>query len=341
MKNLKKNKKWLFVGVGALILVLFFVFLRKPKKEPDTFTIKKGEIKKELSLSGKIDAKEKVSLQFQQGGLMSWVGVKEGDFVRKNQAIASLDTRLTSINLKKSLNIYSITRLDFDQLNKDYEKYEENADNNYREKIKRILQKNQLTLENSVLDVESLDLSIKLSSISTPISGIVTKVSNPIAGVNVLPSQSQFEIINPATIYFSVSVDQMDLFGLNKEKEVEIVLDAYPDTKLLGKIDNISFAPILGETGTVYEVKMVFEKLDNKDMRYKIGMTGDANLILEKQENVLFVPQEYVKEDAKGKYLLVGKKMEKIYVETGLESDTSVEIKNNIKEGDIVYKLAK
>ena len=338
MKNLIKNKKWLFIGIGALILVLIFVFSRKPKKGPETFTIQKGEIKKELSLSGKIDSKEKVSLQFQQGGLLSWVGVKEGDFVRKNQGIAALDTRAVNLNLKKSLNIYSMTRLDFDQLNKDYEKYEENTDSDYREKIKRILQKNQLTLENSVLDVESLDLAMKLSSISTPISGIVTKVSNPIAGVNVLPSQSQFEIVNPATIYFSVSVDQMDLSGLNKDKEVEVVLDAYPDIKLSGKLDNISFAPVLGETGTVYEVKIVFDKLDNKDMKYKIGMTGDANLILEKQENVLFAPLEFVKEDSKGKYLLVGKKMEKVYVETGLESDTSVEIKNNIKEGDIVYK---
>lgn len=258
--------------------------------------------------------------------------------LRKNQGIASLDTRLSNINLKKSLNIYSITCLDFDQLNKDYEKYEENTDSDYREKIKRILQKNQLTLENSVLDVESLDLAIKLSSISTPISGIVTKVSNPIAGVNVLPNQSQFEIVNPATIYFSVSVDQMDLSGLTKDKEVEVVLDAYPEVKLLGKVDNISFVPVLGETGTVYEVKILFENIDNKDMKYKIGMTGDANLILEKQKNVLFVPLEFVKEDVKGKYLLVGKKMEKVYVETGLESDTSVEIKNNIKEGDIVYK---
>lgn len=338
MKDLKKNKKWLFVGVGVLILVLFFVLLRKPKKGPETFTIQKGEVKKELSLSGILDSKEKVTLQFQQGGLISWVGVKEGDFVRKNQGIASLDTRLSNINLKKSLNMYSITRIDFDQVNKDYEKYEENSDSDYREKIKRILQKNQFTLENSVLDVEGLDLSIKLSSISTPISGIVTKVVSPIAGVNVLPSQSQFEIVNPATIYFSVSVDQMDLSGLSKDKEVEIVLDAYPDLKLLGKVDSISFVPVFGETGTVYEVKIVFEKLDNKDMKYKIGMTGDANLILEKQENVLFVPLEFVKEDTKGKYLLVGKKMKKVYVETGLESDTSVEIKNNIKEGDIVYK---
>lgn len=338
MKNLKKNKKWLFVGIGVLILVLFFVLLRKPKVGPASFTIQRGEIKKELSLSGEIDSKEKATLQFQQGGLISWVGVKEGDFVRKNQAIASLDTRASNINLKKSLNIYSITRLDFDQVNKDYENYGENTDSDYREKVKRILQKNQFTLENSVLDVEGLDLAIKLSSISTPISGIVTKITNPIAGVNILPSQSQFEIVNPATIYFSVSVDQMDLSGLSKDKEVEIVLDAYPDIKLLGKVDNISFAPVLGETGTVYEVKIVFDKLDNKDMKYKIGMTGDANLILEKQENVLFVPLEFVKENTKGKYLLVGKKMEKVYVETGLESDTSVEIKNNIKEGDIVYK---
>ena len=336
MKKLIKSKKWL-LAIGALALVILFIFLRKPKKETESFTVQRGEVKQEISFSGKVDSTEKAILQFQQGGLMSWVGVKEGDFVRKNQSIASLDTRLADISLKKSLNLYSITRIDFDQLNKDYDNYQENSDNDYREKIKRILQKNQFTLENSVLDVEAQDLTIKLSTISTPISGIVTKITSPLAGVNISPSQAQFEIVNPDKIFFSVSVDQIDLASISQGKNVEVIFDAYPESIIPGKIESISFTPILGETGTVYEVKISFVKLNNKDLNYKIGMTGDANIILEKKENVLFVPSEFVKEDLKGNYLLVGKKMKKIYVKTGLESDTSIEIKNNINEGDIVY----
>jgi len=338
MKRLIKSKKWL-LAIGILFLVLLFLFLRKPEKEIASFTVQRGEIRQEISFSGKVDSTEKATLQFQQGGLMSWVGVKEGDFVRKNQPIASLDTRLASISLKKTLNLYSITRIDFDQLNKDYENYQENSDNDYREKVKRILQKNQFSLENSVLDVEAQDLAIKLSTISTPISGVVTKVTSPLAGVNISPSQAQFEIVNPDKIYFSVSVDQIDLVSVSKGKDVEVIFDAYPESVIQGKIESISFTPILGETGTVYEAKISFIKLDNKDLKYKIGMTGDVNIILEKRENTLFVPSEFVKEDSKGDYLLVGKKMEKVYVETGLESDTSIEIKNNINEGDIVYNI--
>lgn len=341
MKIQTKNRKWLFVVIGTILLILSFFVLRKPKEELENFTIKKGEIKKEIGLSGKIDSEEKVSLQFQQGGLMSWIGVKEGDFVRKNQTIASLDTRSANISLKKALNMYSIARLDFDQTNEDYKNYQENTDIDYREKIKRILQKNQFNLENSVLDVEALDLAIKLSTITTPISGVVTKVFNSVAGVNILPSQSQFEIVNPSTLYFSVSVDQIDLPDLNQGKEVKIVLDAYPDIELSGKVESISFTPVLGETGTIYEVKVKFINLDNNDMKYKIGMTGDAKLVLEKKENVFFVPLDFIKEDLKGKYLLVGDKKEKIYIETGLESDSLVEIKGNIKEGDLVFKTSK
>ena len=194
-------------------------------------------------------------------------------------------------------------------------------------------------MENSVLDVEAQDLAIKLSSISTPISGVVTKVTSSIAGVNISPSQAQFEIVNPDKIYFSVSVDQIDLVSVSEGKDVEVIFDAYPEDVIQGKIESISYTPVLGETGTVYEAKISFVKLDNKDLKYKIGMTGDANIILEKKENTLFVPSEFVKENSNGKYLLIGKKMDKIYVETGLESDTSIEIKNNINEGDIVYNI--
>ena len=41
--------------------------------------------------------------------------------------------------------------------------------------IKRIRQRSQNSLDNSVIDVELQDISIKLANIATPIAGVVTR----------------------------------------------------------------------------------------------------------------------------------------------------------------------
>ena len=65
----------------------------KAKNKVDSYKIKREDIREILTLSGEIDAEEKATLKFQTSGRLSWVGVKEGDYVKKYQSLASLDKR--------------------------------------------------------------------------------------------------------------------------------------------------------------------------------------------------------------------------------------------------------
>src|SRR3989344_3854487 len=96
-----------------LSIIIVFVAFGLGKRffvssEPNnkTFTVQKQNLKKTLTLAGKIDAKEKVTLRFQTSGLLQWLGVQEGDRVRKYQTIAMLDARSVRKNLDKQLNSY-------------------------------------------------------------------------------------------------------------------------------------------------------------------------------------------------------------------------------------------
>ena len=79
-----------------------------------TTTVKRGEIIKIVSASGKVVSDEEVELKFQTSGLLTWVGVKEGDKVQAWQAIAQLDTRELQKNLEKALRDYSKERNDWE-----------------------------------------------------------------------------------------------------------------------------------------------------------------------------------------------------------------------------------
>ncbi len=345
IKDIFTSKSFLILAILLIIGLGLFFFLRAKKTteakkmSKGTFVVKRGNLKEDLVLSGEIKADEDAVLRFKTSGKLSWVGVKEGDYVKKYQTIASLDTRELKKSLQKKLNSFRITRHDFDQTKDDYD------DEVVDDEIKRVLEKSQLTLDNSVIDVELQDIALKYSYLTTPIEGIVTRVESKYAGVNITPAQAEFEVVNPNTLYLSVSADQTEVSGLKTGMQGSIVFDSYPDANYKGKIAYISFAPKTGETGTVYEVKISFlnSNLSGEEIinRYKLGMTGDFSITLRQKDNVLFVPFGYIKPAGRQKVVYVlegGKKRVKRVVKTGMEANGNVEIISGLREGEqIVY----
>lgn len=335
MKKIFKYIKKHWVIALAIIFVLGFGIYKQfsPSKNEGvvTYKVKKQNLKESLTFSGEIDAEEKVTLRFQTSGRLSWVGVKEGDFVKKFETIASLDQREVKRKLEKMLQDYLSERADYDQDVSDYKVITNDT-------VKRILEKSQYGLNKAVLDVEIQNLSIEFSNLFTPIQGVVTKVSSPYAGVNVTPVQAEFEVINPTSIYFSAIIDQTELTGLEEGKVGTITLDPYPDENIKTKITSISFTPIEGESGTVYEAKLVLDS-DNSKYKYRIGMTGDAEFVLREIEDIIAVPSEFIKREGSKKYVEVDEngKRKKTYVTTGEVIDDFTQIKSGLKAGDVIY----
>jgi multidrug efflux pump subunit AcrA (membrane-fusion protein) len=194
-----------------------------------------------------------------------------------------------------------------------------------------------LDLNSAVLDVELQDLALKLSTITTPIAGVVTTVTDPFPGVNIFATQTKFEVVNPATIFFAVAADQSEVVSLKEGQEVKIVLDSFPDETLIGKIKSIAYAPETNEVGTLYKIEVEFTNLDLNNRMIRLGMTGDANFVLSEKNDVLHVQNEFLNSDSEGKYLYLGKAGNKVYVQTGLEGETNTEILSGVNAGDTVF----
>jgi HlyD family secretion protein len=146
------------------------------------------------------------------------------------------------------------------------------------------------------------------------------------------------EVIDPKTIYFEVSADQSEVVDLHEGQKVVIVLDSFSDEEFIGMVDFVGLTPIEGEVGTLYEVKVKFVGREFDLTKVRIGMTGDAKFIIEEKADTLFIPINYVNSDKQGKYLYLGKGDDKVYVETGLESEDYIEvISDEISEGTIIH----
>lgn len=332
------KKRWYFLPIILLVFVLIFTQTQAKKKEVEEKTmVKKQNLKETLTLSGEIDAEEKVSLKFQTSGRLAWVGVKEGDYVKKYQAIASLDKRDLKNRLDKYLNNYLKQRNSFEQTKDDYEETYEFSTGDLHKRAKRILENSQYDLNSAVLEVEYQNLLLEYADLWTPIEGIVTNIDVPNPGVNITPATATFEIVNPKTLYFSATVEQADVVNLKEGMKGKLKLDSFSDFEDEVKISYISFSPKSGETGTVYEVKLELSD-KTKKLPLRLGMTGDVEFLIKEKNKVVALPSRFIKKDKKGSYVFVKENNKKIkkYIEIEGEIDGKIVIKSGLNEGEII-----
>ena len=328
------KKKILLIAFPLALGIAGFFYFRNVQAKASAFKVgqvSSGVMEVSLSASGEIKAEEDVSLQFPTSGLVSWVGVKKGDWVKKGQAIASLDTRELRKKLDKTLNLYMTQRNSFEQTQEDYQDEKERL--LLTDEIKRILNTTQNSLSNTVLDVELNDLAIKLSTIYSPFAGMVIS-EVPYAGANILATTATVRIVNPETLYFEALVDETEISKAKVGDRVKIKLDAFPDEIFEGKVGKIDFnASLSSGGGTAYKTHIFFD--EPKDS-FRLGMNGDAEIILDSIGDALLVPLSALSEKEGKTYVwrVENDKARKIEIAVENTNDDFAQVTSGLLAGD-------
>jgi len=341
MNFFSKYKNKLIIGI-VILIVLFFSVSRiqaQKYKKPEVLNPQKDtvvnvqtkDIKSELILAGSVSASEIASLRFQNSGKLVWVGVKVGDRVKKYQAIASLDKEQLRKSLQTQFNNY---RSNLSQFWDTQDKYKDTV---ISDTVQRILDRTQYSLDNTVISYEIADMAIKESTLYSPIAGVVTDVEQSLTGTNITPATVTFTIINPESIYFKSEIDQEEVTKISVGQLATLRIDSFPNTSFDSEITYISFVPVAGQTSTVYEIRFKLP-VDNKNLNYRLGMDGDAQITLEEQDNALVIPLDTLNDDNGKSYVWVKaeKDLIKTYVTTGIENDTEVQILEGLNPNDSV-----
>mgnify|MGYP001596053459 FL=1 len=305
----------------------------------NTYQVNRQDLIETLSLSGEIDAFEKADLKFQTSGLLTWVGVKEGDYVRKYQALASLDKRELTNSLNQYMNAYLKERWDFEQGvddNKDWQT--RGMTDAARDAVKRTLDKNQYDLNNAVLSFEAKNLAVKFATLTAPFEGIITEIDVPQPGSNITPASATFSIINPKTLYFSATADQTEVTSFKEGMTGKVTLDSFPDDTFDAVVDKIGFIPKVGESGTVYELTISID-ISKVVEKVKMAMTGDVDFVLKEIKAVLAIPEAYIKKQDNKFYVTKTENgmQKEVEVTKGDTIEGMVEIKEGLNENDIIY----
>lgn len=126
-------------------------------------------------------------------------------------------------------------------------------------------------------------------------------------------------------------VDEVDIVRISTEQEVIINLDAYSDRIFTGKVTKI--LPKKDERNQTFKVEAIFDKAP--DVLYP-GLSGEANIIIARRENILTIPKEYLIENNK---VMTNDGL--VEVVLGLENLEFVEIISGISEDTHISKPEK
>jgi HlyD family secretion protein len=187
-------------------------------------------------------------------------------------------------------------------------------------------------VEQARIALEQAKLNLQKAQIIAPFDGTVTAVN---LTVGQSASGGSIQIADLSNLEIVVNLAEVDVPRVKLGQEAEITLDALPDLTLAGKVTGIWPAGIQSQGVVNYPV--VVSVIDPPE-DVKAGMTASVNIIVDKRENVLLVPNRALRSQGKQRFVtvLVEGQSITIPVTTGLSNETMTEIIAGLREGDEV-----
>ncbi|MCX5781529.1 MAG: HlyD family efflux transporter periplasmic adaptor subunit [Elusimicrobia bacterium] len=149
-------------------------------------------------------------------------------------------------------------------------------------------------------------------------------------------SQTDAFLVMADKLIIEAYVDETDLRYIKIGQEVKIILDAYPDQKYNGIVEQIAYESQDINNVTVYKVKIL--PIETPPV-FRSGMTASVLVYSEPKNNIIILPFDSVKDKNGKKYVLLKRgdsEPEERFIETGISNDKSVEIIAGVTESDTV-----
>jgi RND family efflux transporter MFP subunit len=353
----KRIKKIVLWGGAVAALVLSFVLLRswfRPAVEVSLVTASltsPSQANAVLTASGYVVARRKAAVASKGTGRLVFLGVEEGDKVKKGQVIARLEDadvvaarererhnlRLAEADLYDAKRNLERTRILLEKEMVAQVEYDV-ADARY----KRIT----ASIEAAKYALREAEVAVENTRIIAPFDGTVLKknadigeIVAPLAGA-VSSKAAVVTIADMSSLEVDADVSEANITRVTPEQNCEITLDAYPQHRYPGYVSNI--VPTADRAKATVMVKIKFKEYDQRvlpEMGAKItflaaGSTADTTNV----KPLLTVPAAAVatREGRQVVYQIADDRAVEVAVTTGRKVGNSVEITGGLKEGDKV-----
>lgn len=350
----KVFRVFVWVLVAAIFVGTFvYLFINSGEKRVDYELVSptQGDIQRTTVLTGTIEPRDKIEIKPQVSGIISEINVEAGDIVREGDIIAKIKIIPDEGQLASAQSRVRLAELALSNAQLTYNRTKELYDKKFESREN--FEKDELALHNAMEELEAArdNLSIIRDGISTSnaegsntlvkatISGLVLEVPVKV-GSSVIQANTMNDGTTVATVadmtdlIFEGKIDETEVDLLNEGMEVEITIGAIANGHLSATIEKI--APLAtDDNGTnTFEIKAAV--VPDSTMKLRAGYSANASVILEKEENVLSIPERVIEFTGDSTFVFVlkgepkkGEKQdfEKIPVQTGISDGVNIAVK--------------
>ncbi|GGI15599.1 efflux RND transporter periplasmic adaptor subunit [Gottfriedia solisilvae] len=188
---------------------------------------------------------------------------------------------------------------------------------------------------------ELISFSNGSDSIEAPFSGTITSIAVE-EGDMVNQGTVVMHITDYKNLETTIGVDELDIAKVKVGQSVTVDVSAFPDTTYKGKVSEVSKEGEVSNGVSTFNVKVKLNKSNN----LKVGMTTESAVLVQKKENVTYVPVEAINTSNNVKYVIVNDSSSSnsedqattstVEVKTGITNENYVEIISGIQAGQQV-----
>jgi RND family efflux transporter MFP subunit len=144
------------------------------------------------------------------------------------------------------------------------------------------------------------------------------------------------EIAHLEALEFHVDVDQTEIGLIKRGQKAVIALDAFPDQRLQGSVEEITLSSLEEVSGRVrYKVRVT---LQPTDLPLRLGMTGTVDFILARKDDILTLPAPVVVQRGGEDFVFIVEHgtAQRRSLQIGLRNEELVEVVAGLQAGDRV-----
>ncbi len=344
------------VGVLGAAFLLFGGSNSSEQTGPAKVKVTRENIVEKALAVGTIEPENEISVKSKVSGVVKTIFADAGSYIKAGQPLLEVKPDPTPLELADAKRQVQLHEVEIENLKKDSVRQEsmlrknlistkeyEDFDRKYREaqlQMKITLERLAL-LESGRVKIENTQIE---SIVKAPIDGFVlskaVEVGDPVTPLTSYQEGTVLmKMANMEKLIFKGTVDEIDVGKLKEGMQADLKIGAMPNDKINGNLTKISLKAEKRDNATVFPIEISVPKSKNSTLR--AGYSANANVIIQKKDSVLALPERVVTFRNDSAFVRVSRgpqKEEEIAIKTGLSDAIRVEVVSGLKEGEEVLE---
>ena len=353
---MKRYGKIIILAIVAIVFVGTFVFLYRkslPEKaryeevSPSVMDIRKSTI-----VTGKIVPRDEVNIKPQISGIISELYKEAGESVQAGEVIAKVKVIPEMSSLSSAQSRVRLAEINKTQAQTDYEREKSLHDQHLvsDDEFDKIRQALEQAMEEYNASVDALEVvrdgvsrsnansssTLVRSTISGLLLDVPVKVGNSVIQSNTFNDGTTIAVVaNMNDLIFDGNIDETEVGRLTEGMGMKITIGAIQDLSLDATLEYIAPKATANNGTNEFQIKAAVNVPAN--VRIRSGYSANADIVLERADSVLAVPESTLEFSGDSTYVYVASGegvYERRSVRLGLSDGVNIEVKSGVVAAD-------